>query len=244
MKKKNHINNATPIYIFDTLESTMNEIKKKKYNSYKEVVVLAQRQTHGRGRRNNTWVSNKGNLYLSIRLKQKIKKNHHLLTYMFSIVLYEAIKKYIPKSIKQFIKWPNDIYVNKKKISGILIEFSSLGKNINDIIVGIGVNINNNPKKLNKSSTYLKKYSTCPIENIELVRTILLEMNYWLKILNNNKSTILKEWMKRSTKLNSKIKFHHNNKTVNGIYKGLSDDGSIEVFMENKKNNFYNLDIL
>ena len=34
---------------------------------------------------------------------------------MFSIVLYDAIKKYIPKSIKQFIKWPNDIYVNKKK---------------------------------------------------------------------------------------------------------------------------------
>ena len=69
-------------------------------------------------------------------------------------------------------------------------------------------------------------------------------MNYWLKILNNNKSTILKEWMKRSTKLNSKIKFHHKNKIVNGIYKGLSDDGSIEVLMENKKNNFYNLDIL
>ena len=104
-----------PIYIFDTLESTMNEIKKKKYNSYKKVVVLAQRQTHGRGRRNNTWISDKGNLYLSIRLKQKIKKNHHLLSYMFSIVLYDAIKKYIPKSIKQFIKWPNDIYVNKKK---------------------------------------------------------------------------------------------------------------------------------
>ena len=48
--------------------------------------------------------------------------------------------------------------------------------------------------------------------------------------------------MKRSTKLNSKIKFHLNNKIVNGIYKGISDDGSIEVLMENKKNNFYNLD--
>ena len=64
------------------------------------------------------------------------------------------------------------------------------------------------------------------------------------KNTNNNKSTILKEWMKRSTKLNSKIQFHHKDKIVHGIYKGISDDGSIEVFMENKKNNFYNLDIL
>ncbi|MEC8100132.1 MAG: biotin--[acetyl-CoA-carboxylase] ligase, partial [Pseudomonadota bacterium] len=172
----------------------MNEIKKNKYNSYKEVVVLAQRQTQGRGRRNNTWISDKGNLFLSIRLKQRIKKNHHLLTYMFSIVLYDAVKKYIPKPIKQFIKWPNDIYVNKKKISGILIEFLSFGNNINDIIVGIGVNINNNPKNLNKSSTYLKKYSNYSIENIDFTKSILLGMNYWLKILNNNKSTILKEW--------------------------------------------------
>ena len=93
MQKKFILIVHTPIYIFDTLESTMNEIKKNKYNSYKEVVVLAQRQTNGRGRRNNTWISDKGNLYLSIRLKQKIKKNHHLLTYMFSIVLYDAIKK-------------------------------------------------------------------------------------------------------------------------------------------------------
>ena len=75
MKKKNFILITQLLYIyFDTLESTMNEIKKNKYNSYKEVVVLAQRQTHGRGRRNNTWISDKGNLYLSIRLKQKIKK--------------------------------------------------------------------------------------------------------------------------------------------------------------------------
>ena len=41
--------------------------------------------------------------------------------------------------------------------------------------------------------------------------------------------------MKRSTKINSKIKFHHKNKIVNGIYKGLSNDGSIEILMKNKK---------
>ena len=57
--------------MFDSLDSTMNEIKKKQYNIYEEVVVIANKQTKGRGRRNNNWVSDEGNLYLSIRLKKK-----------------------------------------------------------------------------------------------------------------------------------------------------------------------------
>ena len=55
---------------------------------------------------------------------------------------------------------------------------------------------------------------------------------------------ILEEWMKRSTKLNSKVKFYHNNKIVKGVYKGLAKDGSIEILMENKKNNFFNLELI
>ena len=52
----------------------MDEIKKNNYSIYKEVVVIASQQTQGRGRRNNKWISDKGNLYLSIRLKKKLKK--------------------------------------------------------------------------------------------------------------------------------------------------------------------------
>ena len=95
---------------------------------------------------------------------------------MISIVLYDIIKKFIPKPVKTFIKWPNDIYINKKKISGTLIEFLSFGNNINDIIIGVGVNINNNPINLNKTSTYLKKYCNFSIVNLELAKFILMEL--------------------------------------------------------------------
>tara|TARA_B100001989_G_scaffold253193_1_gene238751 strand:+ start:14991 stop:15725 length:735 start_codon:yes stop_codon:yes gene_type:complete len=244
VKKNIYINKSTPLFCFDILDSTMNEIKKKKYNIYNEVAVLANQQTQGRGRRKNSWISDKGNLYLSIRFKKKIENNHHFITYVMGIVLYDIIKKFISKPIKTFIKWPNDIYVDNKKVCGILIEFLSYGNNIKEIIVGIGVNINNNPENLDKTSTFLKKYCNFSIESIKLTKSILIGINSWIEVLNDNKRIILEEWMKRSTKLNSKVKFHHNNKIVKGVYKGLAKDGSIEILMENKKNNFFNLELI
>ena len=244
MKKNIYINKSTPLFCFDVLDSTMNEIKKIKYNIYNEVAVLAHQQTQGRGRRKNIWISDKGNLYLSIRFKKKIENNHHFMTYIMGIALYDIIKKFISKPIKTFIKWPNDIYVDNKKVCGILIEFLSYGNSIKEIIVGIGININNNPENLNKTSTFLKKYSNFSMENIELTKSILIGINSWIEVLNDNKNIILEEWMKRSAKLNSKIKFHHNNKIVKGVYKGLAKDGSIRILMENKKNNFFNLELI
>ncbi len=244
MKKNVFINKSIPLFCFDSLDSTMNEIKKKQYNVYEEVVVIANKQTQGRGRRNNNWVSDEGNLYLSIRLKKKIYKNHHFITYMIGIVMYEIIKEYVSKPIKTIIKWPNDILIDNKKVSGILVEFLSYGSIIKDTIIGIGVNINNNPKKIKKPSTYLKKYCNYTIENLELTKSILQEVDNWIEVLNNNKRLLLKEWMKRSVKLNSQIKFHYNDRIVSGIYKGISKDGSIEVLMENKKNNFFNLELI
>ncbi len=244
MKKNIYINNSIPLFCFDILDSTMNEIKKKKYDIYNEVAVLANQQSQGRGRRKNKWISDKGNLYLSIRKKNKITNNHHFITYIIGIALYDIIKKFISKPIKTFIKWPNDIYVDNKKVCGILIEFLSYGNSIKDIIIGIGVNINNNPENLNKTSTFMKKYCNFPIENIELTKSILLGINSWIEVLSDNKNIVLEEWMKRSAKLNSKIKFHHNNRLVNGVYKGLAKDGSIEILMKNKKNNFFNLELI
>ena len=91
-----------PLFILDKVYSTMSEIKKTKYSFYNNVAILANQQTKGRGRRQNIWVSEKGNLYLSIRLKKTIKNNHHLATYMVSIIVYDTIRKYLSKKIKTY----------------------------------------------------------------------------------------------------------------------------------------------
>ena len=114
--------------------------------------------------------------------------------------------------------------MNNRKICGILIEFLSYGNIIEDIVIGIGVNINNKPKKLEKTTTCLKEHSAYSVENIELTEAILKEVYKWIRVLNKNKNVIVKEWMKRSARLNSKIKFNYNNQIIKGIYKGGSSN--------------------
>ena len=73
MIKKNHHRKRIPFFLLENVETTMNEIKKKKYDMFKEVAVISKSQVKGRGRRGTSWISKKGNLYLSIKLKNRIR---------------------------------------------------------------------------------------------------------------------------------------------------------------------------
>ena len=232
-----------PCFIKEKVESTMSEIKKNKYSRYYNVAVVAKQQTKGRGRRKNIWVSQKGNLFLSVRIKKKIRNNYHLTTYMVGIVVYNIIKNYIFNNLNLIIKWPNDILINNKKVAGILIEFLSSGNNVNDIIIGIGINLNHNPIAYKSTATYLSKYCKLKIKYRQLINELLSEIDSWSKILNSNKKIIIKEWTSRSKKKNTNIKFYNNNQLHHGVYKGIDNNGAIKVFMNNKINNFFNIEL-
>ncbi len=234
---------SIPFFTKDKVDSTMSEIKKDRYNRYLIAAVIANQQTEGRGRRNNTWISNKGNFYLSVRIKNKIKKNYHLTTYMAGIVVYNILKIYLRNNLDIFIKWPNDILINNKKVGGILIESVSTGGKVNDVIIGIGININHNPFFLKNTTTHLSKYSNLKVINKKLAKEILSEIDCWTKILNYNKTKIIKEWMNRSKKKNTNIRFYYNNHLHHGVYKGIGKDGAIKVLMNNKINHFFNIEI-
>ena len=105
-------------------------------------VLSAYEQTAGRGQRGNTWTSNAGeNLMFSIVLKSPalMAEDHFALNEITALSVADFLSTY---GIKAEIKWPNDIYVDEKKICGILIENSFRGKSISTSIIGIGLNIN------------------------------------------------------------------------------------------------------
>ena len=235
---------SIPLFFMDKVDSTMNEVKKNKYSHYNNVALIAKKQTDGRGRRRKKWISEIGNIFLSIKLKKRIVKNHHLTSYMAGIVVHDSIKKYISKYKNISIKWPNDIIINDKKVAGILIEFISSGNFITDVIIGIGVNIKSNPLILKNSSTCLLKHSKINLKISELVIYILNEVKFWVKILNFNNKLLIKEWMKRSVKINTKIQFYHGNKLQNGKYKGVHIDGSIKILVNKKITNYFNLELV
>ena len=126
----------------ESIDSTNEEARRHISDIDNLSVLSALEQTAGRGQRGNTWTSNAGeNLMFSIVLKSPVltAEDHFALNEIASLSVAEFLSTY---GIKAQIKWPNDIYVDEKKICGVLIENSFRGKSISSSIIGIGLNIN------------------------------------------------------------------------------------------------------
>lgn len=108
-------------------------------------VILAEKQFAGRGQSGNSWQSEEGkNLTFSILLNPvflQVEKQFEL-NKAISLALNDVLSKYFDRNA--FIKWPNDLYINNKKIGGMLIENIVQGNRIKHAIVGIGLNVNQN----------------------------------------------------------------------------------------------------
>ena len=131
---------------FKTLEST-NQYLQNLLNEGADIadnIVVTDFQTSGKGQGKNVWQSEDGkNLLFSIALDMSFLKaeNQFLLTQMASVAMINVLKKYLPEE-SLFIKWPNDIYFNDKKIAGILIKNEIKGMMMGTSIIGIGLNVN------------------------------------------------------------------------------------------------------
>ena len=132
------------IYIKDSTEST-NDNAKNHLKAQKALfsVHLAERQTAGRGRNKRKWVSPHGkNIYLSLGWKSKLLHSQlEGLSLAVATCLILSLKKFSSQNIQ--IKWPNDLLIDKKKISGILIETSDSQEGL-DVVIGIGINVHMN----------------------------------------------------------------------------------------------------
>jgi len=134
---------------FDTLASTNQYLKENYAELDSFTMVSAKRQTSGRGRRNRVWDSEYGNLYCSLLIKDsKYYSKLEELSVVTAYIVLKTLEKHGLKNLS--VKWPNDVYVNSKKISGILLE--SVFQEVTEcMIIGIGVNLNQ------KEFTYYKQ---------------------------------------------------------------------------------------
>ena len=128
-------------------DSTQNRLKE--WNLNYGSVVVADRQTAGRGRLGRKWISQEGGLYFSFLLDPSGFKDLVQLPLVIGIILSRSLEDF---GVEAQIKWVNDLYINRKKVAGILCELSG-----NKLIVGIGVNVNQReiPEELRDKATSL-----------------------------------------------------------------------------------------
>jgi BirA family biotin operon repressor/biotin-[acetyl-CoA-carboxylase] ligase len=169
---------------FEKLESTQKKAKEILKNSKAWTTILAKEQTGGYGRKGNFWYSPKGGLYFSVILPKTKIKNLQILTFLAAFCVAKVLNDKF--GVKPFIKWPNDVWLNGKKICGILTENLILGKNVEHSIIGIGLNTNIDqfPKDLNPIATSVKIELKKKIDNEMILKKILNEIKEIFKIIS------------------------------------------------------------
>lgn len=131
------------IIYYKQLDSTNTKLQKLAEDGAGHgTVVVAQKQTAGKGRRGRNWESDaEGNIYMSLLLRPDIETaKASMLTLVTAYSVAKVIQKYGFENVQ--IKWPNDLVLSGKKICGILTEMKLKGTEIDFVVVGIGVNVN------------------------------------------------------------------------------------------------------
>ncbi len=147
-------------------------IKLIKKNITDATLITTEKQTNGRGRIGKTWISKKGNLFISLFFKFDQKKiNFKQFAILNAYLLKKVISKVIFKKIK--IKWPNDLLYNNHKFCGILQEVIKFN-NFDYLIVGIGLNTNVVPQNKSFKSTSLKNILNKSVNNKKILKNIII----------------------------------------------------------------------
>ncbi len=219
--------------LFEELEST-NDYLIQFANPYKYSLCVAESQTKGRGRNLKKWQSPKyENIYMSL----SFSTNHELKNFSsFSLVSALAVHNVLMKqNIFTEIKWPNDIYLNKKKVGGILIETFARGRE-NLIVVGIGLNVfMENNSKIERDWTSLKlEFENIKIDRNEIISKIANEV---LSLKSNFEKKGFNDFVKDFNNLNflkDKKVFLSNSISKEGTALDINSDGSLNVRIGNK----------
>ena len=162
-----------------TNDIALNLIKK---NISGPMLIITEQQLSGRGRFGRKWISQKGNLFISIFFRFDQRKINFK---QFAILNAFLIKKVISKTISTnvTIKWPNDLLFNKKKFCGILQEVIKFN-NFDYLIVGIGLNTNIDPQNKGFKSTSLKNILKKKINNQKVLNNIVVAYEKFLEEKN------------------------------------------------------------
>lgn len=213
------------IHYFDEVDSTMDiarELARKKCPHFS--VVIAGRQKKGRGRLKRNWLSSEGGLYFTIVVRPKIPPVLSLrVNFVASMILAQTLRNMF--NINAMVKWPNDVLVDGKKISGILSEMEAEIDRVSFISIGIGINVNNDPTPYEPVATSLKKILGKEIPRIEVLKMFL---HHFEDALNDvDFDHVVSEWKRYTETLNRHVRIVTTHEVSEGLAVDVDDNGAL-----------------
>ena len=223
------------LYFFKNIENSNDKIKEVyKKNDNSRLALFCVNQKKGRGRKGRVWKSEVGDLTCSILIKKKIDISE--LGRINIIIVSIIINIFEDLGIENVeFKWPNDIFINKKKIAGILIETIVSNNNVSQFIIGIGVNIKSRPNDLKHSSTSLFE-NGLRIKALKLFFNIIKRLYFYVENYKNVEFSYLsKKLSDRFFNKKSIINVCNGNNKNEGLFSEIGSLG--ELIIKNKNKN-------
>jgi BirA family biotin operon repressor/biotin-[acetyl-CoA-carboxylase] ligase len=221
------------IRVFEQTTSTNDVIEKLAHDGVKEgVVVFAESQTKGRGRLGRAWTSplRKG-LWFSVLLRPDLRPQETTqLTVAAATALWRAIHN--ETGLRPEIKWPNDLLLRGRKVTGILTELTAELDRVKHVILGIGVDVNLNagdfPSELRKLATSLKIESGKLVSRSDLAVEILRELDRaYARVCAGDFAAVADEWEEHCTTLGRNVTIQIGDRRIRGRAESLSEDGAL-----------------
>lgn len=225
-------------YHFKEIDSTSSYLKRNYQKMPNYSMVSASFQYNGHGRNNRQWESNNNsNLMFSILIKDEaLICKFASISLATGVIILEVLKELNLPNLS--IKWPNDVYVNDKKICGILLESISYENKIEMLSVGIGLNVNQKDfKEENAISVYniLNKKKNLNILKNKIYKKIIKGFN----LLKDDKFDYLKVVRKYNYLLNKEVYAIINNQKILVKVLDINDDNSLKVQYNNNYHNVF-----
>ena len=226
------------IQVFEETTSTNDVMEKLARDGVKEgAVVFAESQTKGRGRLGRKWISpERKGLWFSVLLRPDLRPQEATqLTVASATALRRAIAA--ETGLQPEIKWPNDILIDGKKVAGILTELSAEVDRVKHIILGMGVDVNQDaselPLELRKTATSLKIERGEMISRAELAVAILRALDEdYARICGGKFTAVADEWEAHCATIGKNVTVLIGDRKIRGRAESLDDDGALLVRTE------------
>ena len=220
------------LVFFQEVPSTMDEAARlAREGTADGTVVVAETQTAGRGRFGRNWVSPGGNIYMSVVFRPSLDALP-FLSLLAGVATVQTIRKTTGLSPK--IKWPNDVMLDGKKVSGNLVESVMVGEAVCYAVLGIGLNVTLDPSQSEETAglaTSLEAATGKPLMREEILRQLLQDLDsLYLKLCQGQ--TPLEPWRAMLETLGQRVQVTWRNDTYSGLAEGIDPLGNLQLRLE------------
>jgi len=204
-------------------------------------IIIAERQRNGTGRAGKRWISPAGGIWLSVILNPNLLSSQSMLImFLATLSVCEVLKS--ETGLNPKIKWPNDVIIGGRKICGILVDIAAINETMCYAVVGLGINVNNEPVKiiseLSKTkdnclydiTSIKKELGASDISTVDITASLITKLDYYYYQLQQGfHNNIIQKWKYWSEYFNEAVLIKEHNRVFEATLEDIDVNGALFV---------------